>query len=502
MERICFSCLRRLSQQSLRRQRRPYTSFAGPITAKEAFAKKYFWGNNTWLQARSQQLEPQWQAHKVTNGQTTTEDGAPALNVDDTGRTVQTDPPPTTKDTTLPHRCRRRRPPTTSDVTSPLTPNLPPDASAQLSVLASTAVPNSPRARFLTYLSLSKPRLTFLIVLTTTASYSLYPVAITPFAAHLTLSPLTLLTLTTGTAFASASANALNMLLEPEHDAKMSRTRMRPLVRNLLSRRAALLFAVATGATGTAMLYYGVNPTVAFLGALNIALYAGVYTPLKRISVLNTWVGALVGGIPPLMGWAAAAGQAYTNTFPSHDDPTWRDLLFADDGSSAGGWLLAGLLFAWQFPHFWALAYSIRGEYAAAGYRMLVSSNIRMAGRSALRYSVAMFPICVGLSAVGVTGWWFVGASGVVNTWLVREAWRFWRMEGAKGTARGLFWASVWHLPILLVLAMLAKRGVWERVVWGGLDGDELRMLQEEVEEDEEEHGRERRAMAVERSQS
>ena len=234
----------------------------------------------------------------------------------------------------------------------------------------------------------------------------------------------------------------------------MSRTRNRPLVRGLISKRGALVFALVTGLLGTGGLYWGVNPTVSFLGALNIFLYAGVYTPLKRISVLNTWVGALVGGIPPLMGWAAAAGQSATG------NGSWRELLFAE--SSVGGWLLASLLFSWQFPHFNALSYTIRHEYKNAGYRMLAWVNPAMNARVALRYSVLMFPVCAGLWAAGITDAGFLVTSGVVNVWVVREAWRFWKLGGGGGTARGLFWAGVWQLPVVMVLAMVHKRGLWE----------------------------------------
>src|SRR6266536_809658 len=99
------------------------------------------------------------------------------------------------------------------------------------------------------------------------------------------------------------------------------------------------LFAIAPAATGLTLLSYGTNPTVSFLSAANIGIYAFMYTPMKRFSVINTWVGAIVGGIPPLMGWAAAAGETAT---PGHDK--WQDLLF-DPVSSAGGWLVAALLF-------------------------------------------------------------------------------------------------------------------------------------------------------------
>ncbi|MCJ1308851.1 Protoheme IX farnesyltransferase, mitochondrial [Agyrium rufum] len=267
------------------------------------------------------------------------------------------------------------------------------------------------------------------------------------------------------------------MYLEPEHDAKMSRTRNRPLVRQVIPPRNALAFAAATSVLGVAGLYYGVNPTVAFLGGFTIFLYAGVYTPLKRISVVNTWVGAVVGGIPPLMGWAAASGQTAVS------DGTWQELLLGP--GNAGGWLLAGLLFAWQFPHFNALSYMIREEYAHAGYRMLASVNPARNARVALRYSLLFFPICVGLSYAGVTDWGFAVTSTIVNAWITREAIRFWRKGGAEGSARTLFWAGVWHLPVLMVLAMAHKSGLWHGV-WEKLGfGEEIN---EEEWEYEEEH--------------
>ncbi|CAK7568472.1 MAG: Protoheme IX farnesyltransferase, mitochondrial [Sporothrix epigloea] len=350
---------------------------------------------------------------------------------------------------------------TTSSPSSSSSEILPENASTILADMAARQPTTSVRRLASSLLSLAKPRLTVLVVLTAMASYALYPVPSFLSTGILettpSLSPLTLLFLTTGTTLCSASANALNMLYELNTDARMSRTRNRPLVRMLVSRHAALLFAVACGVGGIAALQWGVNPTVAFLGAANIALYAGVYTPMKRLSVLNTWVGALVGGIPPLMGWAAAAGQSSSSS-------SARELLFAPDGSSAGGWLLASLLFAWQFPHFMALSWAVRTEYQRAGLRMLAWVNPARNGRVALRYALAFLPICVGLCATGVTAWSFAVTSLPVNLWLVREAVKFWRLEGHQGSARALFWASVWHLPALMVLALLQKKGLWSRV--------------------------------------
>ncbi|KAF3922588.1 hypothetical protein AA313_de0203726 [Arthrobotrys entomopaga] len=328
------------------------------------------------------------------------------------------------------------------------------------------------RRAFKAYMTLSKPHLTFLVVLTSMASYSLYPASslitssdITPST---TLSAMTLLFLTIGTSLCSASANTLNMLAEPHLDAKMTRTRNRPLVRGTIHPRNALLFAIFAGVSGVTCLLYGTNPTVAGLGLANIVLYAGIYTPMKQKHVINTWIGAIVGAIPPLMGWAAAAGEFSTT------DNIYEVL------SHPGGWLVAALLYCWQFPHFNSLSHGIRHEYAAAGYKMLASVNPAMNGRVAVRYSIACFPVCVGLSYCGVTDWGFAVDSSIVNGWLTYEAVRFWRNVGEYGTGKRLFWASVWHLPALLLLAMAHKKGLWEGV-WSWVSGKKT------VDEEEEE---------------
>ncbi|KAL2110839.1 hypothetical protein VUR80DRAFT_666 [Thermomyces stellatus] len=366
----------------------------------------------------------------------------------------------------LPHRRRAARRNAAASAASDVTH--PPDASSLLSSHAASQPAHSLRRSLSAYLSLSKPRLTVLVTLTAMAPYALYPVPafLTPTLADTpSLSPLTLLFLTAGTTLCSASANALNMLYEPDTDGRMSRTRNRPLVRGLVSRGGAVAFAFVCAALGISGLYFGVNPTVSFLGASNIALYAGLYTPLKAVTAANTWVGALVGGIPPLMGWAAAAGESATSASPA-------ELLFAPDGSSLGGWLLASLLFAWQFPHFMALSWPIREEYKAAGLRMLAWTDPKRNARVALRYSLVFYPLCLGLCLTDVTSWSFALTSLPVNAWLAREAVRFWRHEGHAGSARGLFWASVWHLPVVLALAVVQKKGMWERV-WRSIVGEE-----------------------------
>lgn len=301
----------------------------------------------------------------------------------------------------------------------------------------------------LQYVKLTKPNLTVLVTLSSICSY-----AISPNTAS--ISELALLTL--GTALCSGSANAINMGREPEFDRRMIRTSSRPVVKGIISPQQAFKFAAVTGSIGSAILYFGVNPIVAALGLSNIVLYGWCYTSLKRKSILNTWVGAIVGAIPPLMGWAASSSLLHP-----------------------GAWCLASLLYAWQFPHFNALSHNIASQYKQAGYIMTAAENPRLNARVALRYSLLMFPICFGLSYFGVTDWVFSLDSSIANAWLTILAFRFWKqqninhklhaqistqaIEAANTAARKLFWCSVWQLPVVLVLAMLHKKGQWDRLL-------------------------------------
>ncbi|PVI03371.1 heme a biosynthesis protein-like protein [Periconia macrospinosa] len=489
---VCLQCWRRISRTPMP-ARRAFSSVSssrqGAVAARKtrnSFNKDYFWANPTLREAFGGSIARS--TRELQSSVVGVRAGPDTPSSNPTAGASQAAPLQTTEQKDLPHRRRQKARQSAANENDGEAYPIAPDASAQLAAISSKLPQRSLKRIFTTYLSLTKPRLSFLIVLTATAAYSLYPVPglLAPSATDTpSLSTLTLFFLTTGTALCVSSANAFNMLIEPEHDAKMSRTRNRPLVRKLISTRGAMIFAIVCGSVGTAALYFGVNPTTAFLGASNIALYAGVYTPLKRMSVLNTWIGAVVGGIPPLMGWTAAAGQC------AHEG-TWQELLFGE--GSAGGWLCAALLFAWQFPHFNSLSWAIRDEYKNAGYRMLVWVNPAHNGRVALRYSILMFPVCIGLSYCGVTDWSFIATSSAVNGWMTWKAVEFWREQGHKGTARGLFWASVWHLPIVMVLAMAQKKGLGERV-WRSIFGypemeDEDDLYYEVGELEEEEHSK------------
>jgi heme o synthase len=177
------------------------------------------------------------------------------------------------------------------------------------------------------YASLSKFRLSALVVVTTSAGY---------LCTGVPLDPLILSTTCFGTALCAASANTFNQIIERDYDSLMNRTKQRPLPSGKLTVSQALTFGITSGAVGVGTLLAFSNPVVALLGAGNIFLYAGPYTRMKRLSEANTWVGAVVGAIPPAMGWAAATGG---------------DLMSLDNGA------LCTLLFLWQFPHFFALSW-------------------------------------------------------------------------------------------------------------------------------------------------
>jgi protoheme IX farnesyltransferase len=195
------------------------------------------------------------------------------------------------------------------------------------------------RAGFADYLELTKPRLSFLSIVTAIVGY---------LAADATRSVPTLLALIAGTSFAAGGAAVLNQWWEHKTDAKMARTRRRPIPSGLIEPVQALAFGVAISVVGIGLLLIGTHPLSAALAAFTILSYILVYTPLKKVSVANTIVGAIPGAVPPLIGWSAATG-----------------------GIEPFGWILFAILFTWQMPHFYAIAWTYRDDYAQAGYRML-----------------------------------------------------------------------------------------------------------------------------------
>jgi protoheme IX farnesyltransferase len=274
---------------------------------------------------------------------------------------------------------------------------------------------------------LFKARLTTLVLITAAVGFHLGSVG----SLNLALLAHTL----TGTALLAAGAAALNQLMERDHDAKMRRTEDRPLPSGRLRPESVLGVGVLSATLGLGWLALTVNTLTAVLGAATLLLYLFLYTPLKRVTPLNTLVGAIPGALPPLMGWTAARGSAEME-----------------------GWSLFAILACWQVPHFLAIAWLYREDYARAGFAMLPVADAegRCTSSLALWHSLGLVPVSllpIALSQVGTS--YLVGALGL-GLAFVWTAFRFWR-QVSRTTAQRLFYFSIIYLPLLLALLVMDK---------------------------------------------
>lgn len=303
------------------------------------------------------------------------------------------------------------------------------------------------------YAQLSKRNLSILMTLTATTGFALSP---------LPLSLPALACLTVGTFLTSAAANTFNQIMEVPLDAQTPRTRVRPLVARRVTPFHAASFGVVCTALGGSILWFGCNPTTALLGIGNLLLYSGVYTPMKRFSVANTWVGAVVGAITPLMGWTATGGSLW----PTAEQPLllhWPLVEGLPDlPNPLTAWMLGVLLFSWQFPHFNALSYMIRPFYALSGYPMLSVLSPRLNALVSLRHALILVPVCAIMAPLaGCVDWSFALTSAIPNAYFVKTAWDFYRHTNEK-TAKRVFFVSLWYLPAVLGLMLLHKNfGKW-----------------------------------------
>lgn len=246
--------------------------------------------------------------------------------------------------------------------------------------------------------------------------------------------PLIASAITLGTFLQSLSANGANQIIEVENDRMMKRTARRPLVIGAISPQGAAMLLLAQLGAGTALLYT-LSPTAAALGVANWCMYVCVYTPLKRISTTNTWWGAIVGAVPPLMGGVTAVGSL---TSPA----------------MAPAVLLAGVLFVWQIPHFMSLAFHCRRDYEEAGFKMLPFHHPKRASTYAVALSVIMAGLTVpGPLFVGPVEPWFFVCSSMANALMIFKAYRF-HVDPVK-YCRTCFVYSYMYLAIILVLLWL-----------------------------------------------
>ena len=290
-----------------------------------------------------------------------------------------------------------------------------------------TVAPVATRARASDFSALAKPRLNVLVVASALAGYAMAGGDATSIGA--------LLWTAIGTGLVAGGASAFNQILERDSDALMRRTRTRPLPDGRLPASEALYFATLLSVAGLIVLAAGVNVLSAVVALATLASYAVVYTPLKRRSSFATVVGAIPGALPPVIGWAAAANSL-----------------------SQGAWVLFAIVFLWQLPHFLAIAWMYRDDYARAGLPMLpvIEPDGRSTARQAVLYAAALVPAALAPTLVGMSGAiYFAGALGLTLLFLVmaiRFAW-----TRAVHDARRLFFSSIIYLPILWLL-MIANR--------------------------------------------
>ncbi len=292
----------------------------------------------------------------------------------------------------------------------------PPSASATL---------DAPPSRAADLRELLKPGISLFVTVTAAAGYL--------FGTAGPIDLVRLVALLVGTALTAGGSGALNHWMERTYDAQMKRTERRPLPGGRISPGAVLAYGLAALALGLAVLITFVNPLTTSLAALTAAAYLAVYTPMKRWSTLNTLVGAVPGALPALGGFAAATGTL-----------------------GAAGWAIFTILFLWQLPHFMALAWMYREDYARGGFVML--PVVQPDGRSTalVALSAALLLLIAGVvpAAMGVTGWLYLAGMAGLGTWFTLPAFSFYN-EPTDARARRLLLASIVYVPAFFALVVL-----------------------------------------------
>jgi protoheme IX farnesyltransferase len=279
------------------------------------------------------------------------------------------------------------------------------------------------------YVVLTKPDVTFLVVITTVAGFYLGSTGAVDWAR--------LAQTLFGTLLVAGGTAALNQYVERDMDAVMRRTAARPLPAGTLKPSEVLIFGAVTIVLGTAWLALTVNALAAFIAFATSASYLGLYTPLKTRTTLATAVGAIPGALPPLIGWAAARGSL-----------------------SEGGWILFAILFVWQFPHFMAIAWMYREDYARAGIQMLpvVDRKGDATFNVIVSFSAILVPVSLLPSVMGMAGIRYFFGALVLGMILLQVS--LWANRARTNVrAKWLMHATVIHIPLLLAWMIFDKMG-------------------------------------------
>ncbi len=272
------------------------------------------------------------------------------------------------------------------------------------------------------YFELSKPGIVTLVVVTSAIGYYLGGKGIGSFY--------TLFITLIGTAVSCAGASALNQFLERDADAKMNRTMKRPLPSGRMNPTEALTFGIIASLSGTSLLAWQVNLLCGFLALMTTFLYALVYTPLKRTTWLNTVIGAIPGALPILGGWAAAT-----------------------ESLELGGWILFAIMFVWQHPHFYAIAWICKEDYARGGFKMLpvVEPDGISTFTQIVLFSLVLLPLSIIPTALGIAGMWYFYGAAILGIMMIMYSFMSARTH-SLADARKLFRFSLVYLPVLLLL--------------------------------------------------
>lgn len=281
------------------------------------------------------------------------------------------------------------------------------------------------RATVRDFIELAKPRIVAMVLVSTVIGYYL--------AAGGLHGLIRLAVTLIGTAAAAAGSAVLNNYLERDIDTQMDRTKSRAIPAGIIDPSVALAFGTALVLGGTTILAWRVNILTGFLVLLTAFLYVIVYTPLKRVSWWNTPIGAIPGALPPMVGWAAASGTL-----------------------APGAWLLFAILFAWQHPHFYAIAFMHRDDYARAGFKMLsvVDATGRRIHRQSLFYALALIGLSVLLAWYQVGGHFFLIGSTLLGAAMLTPCLYF-AERNTRQDARRVLLTSVAYLPALLALIVV-----------------------------------------------
>jgi len=289
------------------------------------------------------------------------------------------------------------------------------------------------------YIELTKPRITWLILMSTGIGYFFgLPAAANWWEFLRNVPLLSLLHTVIGTGLIASGTAALNQWYERDADRKMRRTAMRPLPQGKMSARNAMFFGLGLSVAGFVELWLGVNLLSALIGAFTLASYLFLYTPMKQRTWWSTTVGAFPGAMPPMIGFAAAAGTITPES-----------------------WILFAILFLWQFPHFYAIAWMYRDDYARAGIQMLpvVEPDGRSTARQIVLYGIALVPVSLVPTVLGMTGRIYLAGALLLGLWFLYAGVRV-ALDRTALRARAVLIHSVLYLPLIYGLMLIDRPGL------------------------------------------